>query len=159
MDDILIYGKTAEEHDLKLEKVMEVIDRHKIPLNKEKSEFNRDTVEYLGYQISAKGIKQTDERIKSILALTAPKTKEELQSLLGLVTYVSRFIPHLATLTDPLRRLLVKETKFSWDLIHDKTLEEIKLWMSKSEFLGYFKSGDRTQVREFEIFGNKINIL
>lgn len=147
MDDILIYGNTVEEHDQNLKNVMEVIKTHRIPLNEEKSELNRDEVEFLGYRISENGIRQTGERIAAILALKPPKSKEELQSLLGLITYVSRFIPHLATLTEPLRRLLVKDMPFLWKSIHDESLEKIKFWMSKSEFLGYFNLEDRTQVR------------
>lgn len=151
MDDVLIYGASEEEHDVNLKRVMDVISAHKIPLNKKKSEFNKKEVEFLGHVISDKGIRQTDDRIAAIRSLKAPKSKEELQSLLGLITYVTRFIPHLASWTEPLRRLLDKEKKFEWGTRHDEILAEIKAWMSKSDYLGYFDLKDRTQVNH-EIF-------
>lgn len=147
MDDVLIYGESEEEHDKNLKEVLSVIKKYNIPLNKEKSVFGKKELEFLGYHISQEGIRQTDERIEVIKNLRAPRTKEELQSLLGLITYVSKFIPHLATITEPLRSLLKNENRFIWKKEHEKILNDIKEWMTKSKHLGFFKSNDKTQVK------------
>lgn len=146
MDDLLIYGESQEEHDRNLSKVMEVVEANEIPLNKEKCLFNMKELEFLGYMVSDKGIRQTDERVGAIKSLSAPKSKEELQSLLGLINYVTRFIPHLATQTEPLRRLLIKDVRFHWGSEHDEILKRIKDWMARTDYLGYFDLNDRTQV-------------
>ena len=46
--------------------------------------------------------------------MTAPETKQQLQSFLGMVTYMGNFIPHLSHHTEPLRQLLKKDVMFYW---------------------------------------------
>lgn len=114
MDDILVYGQTEEEHNEHLSKLRQRLAENEIPENKDKGEYNKTELEFLGYVINATGVRQTDERVKAIQELKRPSSKEELHSLLGLVTYVTRFIPHLATTTEPLRGLLKEGTTFVW---------------------------------------------
>ena len=47
--------------------------------------------------------------------MTAPETKQQLQSFLGMVTYMGNSIPHLSHHTEPLRQLLKKDLTFYWD--------------------------------------------
>ena len=47
IDDILIIGKTQEEHDERLIAALERIQQVGITLNKEKCEFSKDKVTYL----------------------------------------------------------------------------------------------------------------
>lgn len=151
MDDVLIYGQSQEEHDRNLENVLKIVKQRKIPLNERKCEFDVEEIEFLGYRISNKGIRQTQERIEAIKSLTAPKNKSELQSLLGLINYVTKFIPHLATQTEELRKLVVKDVRFEWNREHDRALEEIKALMSRTDYLGFFDREDIIQVSRMRL--------
>ena len=55
------------------------------------------------------------EKIDAIHALSTPTNIPELQEFLGMVTYLSLFIPGLSTLTAPQHELLKKDAEFSWD--------------------------------------------
>ncbi|UYV72182.1 K02A2.6-like [Cordylochernes scorpioides] len=43
-----------------------------------------------------------------------PKNIADLRRFLGMITYYSRFLPDVSTITYPLRRLLKKDKNFSW---------------------------------------------
>ena len=55
--------------------------------------------------------------------MNAQKVRSELETILGIVTYLTLFAPDLATLTAPLRNLLRKAVEFVWDGLHDETLQ------------------------------------
>ena len=47
--------------------------------------------------------------IEAILKLPSPQTKKDAELLLGMLTYLSKFIPNMRSLTEPLRVLLKQE--------------------------------------------------
>ena len=59
-------------------------------------------------------MKPDPKKVKDIREWPAPKDIKELQSFLGAVNYLARFIPHLSTLQAPLQDLLKKENDFIW---------------------------------------------
>ncbi len=56
MDDILIYAKTREEHDVILEQVLELLKSEKWYAKLSKCNFVLEEIEFLGHVVSAKGI-------------------------------------------------------------------------------------------------------
>lgn len=89
-------------------------------------------------------MKPTESRVRAVQQFRKPENTAELRSFLGLITYVGRFIPHLASKTDLLRALLKKETKFQWTPTHQSAFEEIKQAASKISYLGFFNPKDIT---------------
>lgn len=146
IDDIVIFGSTEEEHDSSVKETLKVLNDHGILLNDHKCKFKQREIVFLGHKLSSEGISPADEKVKSILQFRAPRTKEELRSFLGLVTYVSKFIPDLATLNSPLRSLLKQETPFDWQIEHQKSFDELKRRIGSVTHLGYFDPRDRTLV-------------
>lgn len=146
MDDILVYGITDTEHDENLKKLLERLKVYNIDFNGKKSIFNVTELQFLGYHISINGIQQTDDRVLAIKNLKQPKSKEELQSVIGLFTYVTRFVPNLATLSEPLRRLMVQQSQFRWTEDQQTAFDVIKKAIGRNETLGYFNPKDRTEL-------------
>ena len=72
MDDIIVYGKSAEEHDENLRKTLEIIKESGLKLNREKCEFKKDRLTYLGHVLSADGVSPDPEKVKTIRELEAP---------------------------------------------------------------------------------------
>ena len=69
--------------------------------------------QFLGCLYDANGVHPDPGKVDVVHALPAPTNITELQEFLGLVTYLSPFIPGLSTLTALLRELLKKDTDFS----------------------------------------------
>lgn len=89
-DDIMIFGETVEEHDAAVKQTLNVLSQYGILLNDHKCRFQQLEIVFLGHKLLANGVSPSEEKVKSILSCRAPRTKEELRSFLGLVTYVSR---------------------------------------------------------------------
>ena len=69
------------------------------------SKFFAESIDVLGHIIDDDGLKPALEKISKIENWTTPKTKKQLQEFLGMVNYISQFLPHLATVTAPLMAL------------------------------------------------------
>lgn len=144
IDDILVYGSTVEEHDECLANVLKVLNDHDVLLNTKKCEIRVKEVMFLGHKLSENGISPSDSKISAVQQFRSPKTKEEVRSFLGLVCYVGRFIPHLATITDPLRQLIKKEAVFEWGKEQEDAFNTIKTTVFTT--LSYFDLNRKTRL-------------
>ena len=114
IDDMLIHGRTEEEHQQRLTAVLKRCQEVHLTLNKEKCQFGVPQVTYLGHCISADGITPDENRVKAILAMPPPKDKKGVERLLGTLNYVSKFVPNMSTVTEHIRVLLGKDVPFVW---------------------------------------------
>lgn len=146
LDDAVVYGTTVDEHDRRLAAVLERFAEYEILLNEKKCVYNTDTLEFLGHQLSIEGVKPTESRILAIQSFREPHNLSELRSFLGLVCYVGRFVPNLASLTDPLRQLLRSKDQFEWTLKHNSAFQRIKDEISQIHHLGFFNPKDQTKL-------------
>jgi len=105
MDDILVHGSIQEQHDLRLRKVLERIKTAGVTLNKQKSEFGKTTVRFLGHIIDQEGSRADPEKIASIETFPEPKNRKELRRFFGMVNYLGKFSPLLSEKTGALREL------------------------------------------------------
>lgn len=71
---------------------------------------------------------------------------EEVRSFLGLVNYVGKFVPNLATVSNPLRQLTKKGAHFEWNSEHQNAFDQLKQNLTNHSVLGYYNVNDRTQV-------------
>ena len=78
------------------------------------------------------GIKPDNEKVRAINDMPAPTDKKGVERLLGTVNYLGKFIPNLATVTEPIRMLLRKDVEFQWSHEQDKAFEEIKIILTKN---------------------------
>lgn len=144
LDDVMVSGRTQEEHDIRLKALLARLAEFNILLNKNKCQFDVASVEFVGHNLSVNGVMPVESRVSAVKQFREPENATELRSFLGLVTYVGRFIPHLASKTDPLRTLLRKGVKFEWTAIQKASFESIKEAVSRIENLGFFNPNDTT---------------
>ena len=111
-DDILIGGRTMDEHNKTLQAVLQRAEDFGITLNREKCEFGVDEIEFYGYRFTKDGLKPTVEKVRAVKDSKRPETKEAVKSFLGMVGYLSKFIDKYASITGPLRKLTERDVKF-----------------------------------------------
>jgi hypothetical protein len=87
IDDILIYSKTSEEHKEHLRKVLERLRSEKLYAKLNKCKFWLDSVSFLGYVISRKGVAVDSKKLKVVVKWTRPTSLFEIRSFLGLASY------------------------------------------------------------------------
>ena len=105
MDVIIVFGKSAEEHDENLQKTFQTIKESGLKLNKEKCEITKDNLSYFGHVLSAEGVSPGPEKVKAITELVAPTNVPELRRVIGMINYLGWFIPNLATEMHPVTEL------------------------------------------------------
>lgn len=138
IDDILVTGKTEQEHDLNLSKLVERAIELNIKFNKDKLQYKIDKVIYVGFEFSANGMKIDQDRIKTIQEFKDPASRKELESFLGVINFLRPFIVSLSEITYPLRDLLKKDNLFVWTESHSKVVQKIKNEIVNSITLQHF---------------------
>lgn len=73
MDDILVFGKTTEEHYMHLEATLHKLQEANLTLNEEKCEFPKPSKEYLGSIIDSEGVLVNPKKVEAILKTETPK--------------------------------------------------------------------------------------
>ena len=104
-DEIILQGKDQKEHDLQLEKAIVRLKERGLTPIAEKCQFSMDKLTFFGMVLSGNGLSCTEEKVKAVKEAREPRTVSETRSFLGLVNYCGRFIPDLATVSEPLRCL------------------------------------------------------
>lgn len=94
----------------------------------------------------ANGIRPSIDKVNAIKLFREPAISEEVRGFLGLVNFVGKFIPNLATITAPLRSLTHHNTPFKWTNEQESAFTRLKNHLSHSSILGYYNKNDRTQI-------------
>lgn len=126
MDDIVVWGSDKGEHDKRLLNMLKTTKENNITFNLKKCKFGLSKIKFLGHKFSNNGLSPDSDKIKAIHELKIPQDKQSLQKFLGMINYVGRFVPNLATLNSPLRDLLRKNVDFKWNQEHTKAFNELK---------------------------------
>ena len=93
IDDILIASGDPDQHQDHLQAVFQRLADHGVKINKEKSVIGAPEVTFLGYNVSANGIRPTQEKIIAITSFPRPKTRLELRRFLGMVNFYKSCLP------------------------------------------------------------------
>ncbi|XP_064473364.1 uncharacterized protein K02A2.6-like [Ornithodoros turicata] len=112
LDDIIITSRCVKEHDQRVQAVLERLQHSGLRLNGKKCLFAVPAMDFLGFKISAAGIRPCADKVKAIHGAREPRDKKELQAFLGLVNFYERFVANKATLPEPLHRPLDKNAKW-----------------------------------------------
>ncbi|WVZ97874.1 hypothetical protein U9M48_043382 [Paspalum notatum var. saurae] len=88
IDDILIYSKSREEHEVHLRLVLQRLREYKLYAKLKKCEFWIDEVPFLGHIISKGGIAKDPHKIGAITNWEVPQTPKEVRGFLGLADII-----------------------------------------------------------------------
>ena len=94
--------------------MLETLKQHGIKIKREKCEFLKDSVQFLGHKIDSSGIHADPGKRKAIAKAPRPKNQQQLKSFLGLLQYYGKFLSNLSSLLHPLNNLLKSNSKWSW---------------------------------------------
>ena len=138
IDDVGVHGRTKEEHDGRLQAVMERMKTAGVTLNEKKCKFGCTSLKYLGFIVSSDGILPDDSKVAAITKFPQPKDIADVRRFLGMVNNLALFIPNLATIIEPIRALLCKNVVFNWSHDQDKAFEKVKEVLVSPEVLALY---------------------
>ena len=137
VDDLLIYSKTKEEHLRLISIVLNKLKLSGMKLSPEKSVFGVSQVDYLGYTIDENGYRPLKSKVDTILRLEPPKTKTELKSFVGMLTFYGTSLPLLQCTLEPLHRISGATKKFVWGEEQQLAFERAKEILTKCTHLAF----------------------
>ena len=140
VDDILVWGKTSDEHDRNLEAALQRCDEINLKLNKKKCHIRVQEVSYIGHKLTKDGISPDPSKVEAVISMPPPEDKKALQRLLGMTNYLSKFIPKYSEKTEILRSLLHKDADWCWLEQHQQALDELKRAITSPPTLQFYNS-------------------
>ena len=147
IDDILVTGKTQDEHDEGLIAALERIQQVGITINEEKCEFSKDKVTYLGQVIGSNGIQPDPDKVRAILKMQEPKNTSEVSRFLGMANQLGKFSSSLSDLTTPLRDLLGTKRDWQWGPAQAKAFADVRRELRNPDaLLAYYDANRETIV-------------
>ncbi|GJR63848.1 putative reverse transcriptase domain-containing protein [Tanacetum coccineum] len=126
IDDILIYSKSKEEHEVHLRLVLELLRKEKLYAKFSKCEFWLQEVHFLGHVVNQNGIHVDPSKIEAVKNWKAPTTPSEIRSFLGLAGYYRRFIANFSKIAKPLTSLTQKNQKYVWGVEQEEAFQTLK---------------------------------
>lgn len=137
IDDINIFSDTFEEHLAHLEKVFQRIRNAGLKLNREKCNFIRNTLPFLGHVISQNGISPDPSTIQKILDFSTPNNIRQLRSFLGLAGYYRKFVKGFSQIAAPLFKLLSHNVHYTWTVETEEAFQKLKEKLTTAPILVY----------------------
>ncbi len=145
-DDIIIGGKDIKDHDNQVLKVLKALLKAGFTINLPKCRFRQSELDFFGLNFTSEGIRPDSSKIEALTKLKPPASVGEVHSLLGMLTYSSRFIPRFSTLTAPIRKLLKADVKFEWAVEQQKAFDSLMEILSRRPVLSYFDINKDTEI-------------
>ncbi|XP_051140140.1 uncharacterized protein LOC127257718 [Andrographis paniculata] len=127
IDDVIIKSTDFDSYLVDLKNPFIRMKQYNLKMNPTKCAFGVSAGNFLRFLVHEKGIEIDANKAKTVLTMRSPQSVKEVQSFLGNVNYLRRFISNAAGKLKPITKLLRnKATDFSWGRDQQKALEEIK---------------------------------
>ena len=135
IDDVFVFGRNQQEHDARLQKAFDAIQEAGVTLNRDKCEFNKESIVFLGHVINEQGISPDPARTSAILKMKRPESITELRRFMGMVNQLGKFSPNLAEISQPLRELLSSKNAWVWSSSQEDAFRQVKTELTKPTVL------------------------
>ncbi|XP_049329329.1 uncharacterized protein LOC111193656 [Astyanax mexicanus] len=105
LDDLIIFGRSLEEHEERLLKVLDRLEEAGLKVSLDKCQFCQPRVKYVGHIVSAEGIATDPSKVEAVTNWPQPCDIKSLRSFLGFCGYYRRFIANYSSIVKPLTDL------------------------------------------------------
>jgi len=92
-------------------------------------------LDILGCKVDLNGIHADSDKLAKIRNWCIPKDHTEVLRFLGLIEYLTWFLPNIGAYTGPLKNICMNHMPFQWMPLHQKCFNEIKFITCKTPIL------------------------
>ena len=140
MDDMLVKSAKEAQHINDLQETFDMLRWYNMKLNVSKCTFKVSLGNFLGFMVSQRVIEANPNKIQAILSMEAPKNVKEVQSLIGWVAALNRFVLNATDKCLPFFKVLRKV--FEWMDECQWALEELKAYLTTDLLLSLSKPSE-----------------
>lgn len=101
IDDIVAWGTTLDEHDQRLRQVLDKCIANGLTLNESKCQLRKNEVKLFGHILSDQGLTADADEIQAVVSMERPQNKDQLRTFLGMMGYLTKFLPEFAPKAKP----------------------------------------------------------
>ena len=162
LDDVLIFGKGIDEFVHRTRQVFERFRLRRIRLKAKKTKLGHGQIEYVGKEISSKGLSMSSSKIHAFLDIPRPPDVTSLRKFLGVGNYFRGFIKDHSNIVAPLFHMLKgdqmkKRTVLTWTPATEAAFENLRTMISNCPLLYFVDSTSpiilRTDASDYGIGG------
>lgn len=140
VDDLMIYAPDIETHNSILEKVLTRARSVNLKFNRDKCQFAKNEIKFLGQIFNSQGMSPDNDKIQAITEMPIPKCQKDLQRFLGMINFLSPYIKNMSDETQVLRKLLKKDIIWSWEQCHNIAFSRLKKLITEAPVLVHYDS-------------------
>lgn len=137
-DDVVIHGRTQEEHDANLRGFLARCRDKGIKLNKKKLQVGLKKLSFMGHEISTEGVGADPAKVEAITKMEQPRDISALRRFMGMVNYLAKFLPNLSTVMQPLHMLLKKDVPYVWSKAQEEAFRKVKEMICQAPVLAFY---------------------
>jgi hypothetical protein len=135
LDDIRMFSQSDEEHCDHLRKVFFKCKKCCLSMNPKKSLFAMKEGKLLGHIMSYEGMRIDSSRVEAILTLSLPRSKKEVQSFLGKVNFLRRFVSNFVEYLKYITTMLRKDNEIKWTAEAHSSFDQINKYLMEARVL------------------------
>ena len=143
-DDFIIFGcgstqqEAMRDHDKNLLAFLDRARSRHLRLNPDKFRFKVAAVKWMGHILSDKGLQPDPAKVKAITDLPVPTSVSELKRFLGMVGYLSRYVPNISDVLFPLRQLTQRKVDWFWSPACQEAFQKVKGLLTSAPVLRFY---------------------
>lgn len=123
LDDILIFSDNETDHMKHLNTVFNLLNKNNLKISLNKCIFIKDSLDFLGFNVSKDGIKPTNEKLIEIQNFPVPNSTQSLRRFLGMSGFYRKLVSNFADIAFPLTELI----RLNQDNTNNLTLNESEI--------------------------------
>ena len=137
LDDIIIFGRTLQEHRERLSLVLSRLSEAGLKINPKKCKFLSEQVVVLDHVVTCDGISTDPEKVRVIKEWPVPENESQLKAFLGTAGYYREFVPNYAHIASPLHSASQKGDRFRWSAECEEAFQAIKRKLMNAPILAF----------------------
>lgn len=146
LDDILVPSADINQGFTRLEDILKLLRTTGLTLKLSKCRFFDSRINYLGYEISANGIRPNEDKIIAVKEFPIPRNIHEIRQFLGLASYFRKFIKGFGEIARPLTNLLKKGVIFKWSEVEFRAFSLLKERLIDRPILALYNPNIETEL-------------
>ena len=142
----MVIGKNNKhkDHDLAFTTLLQTTRKCNVKLNYDKLKFKCTELNFYSETYMTDGHEPAQNKITAIVEMPPPSTKREAQSFIGMINYLTKFLPRLTELSEPIRELIKEKVPFNWGPEHQQSFAMLKKELVRAPVLMYYNPQKET---------------
>ena len=108
-------------------------------------------MDFFGETYTTDGHKPAQSKVSAIVQMPAPTCKKQVQSFIGMVNYLSKFLARLSDLVEPIRELSKDKVPFNWGPEHQEAFNQMKREIAGAPYSHIIIPGKKQSYKQTQV--------